>query len=464
MTEVSLPAAAIGLVLFGAIVLRPLLGACLVLFATPLIVGIARGEFGGELRPNELLLGLVLAAMAVRTLLLMLGRRWQPPIFDAMDVALLALVATGSAMPVLWRIARGLPLTTDDLLYAVVLVKYYAVFRLFRGAVTTEAAVATCLRVALLSSAIVAVIALLESFRLFGVAEFLAAHYDSPFSGSEGPVTGRAASTVASVFGLADLMIISLVLALSLRRIALRGRGPLAFCALLCTAGCIVTGTFSGYIGLAVALLAFGAFTRSLHRTVPLGAAVGGVAAAAFWPLLEQRLAGFAHPAGMPPSWKGRMQNLQDHFLPQIGQGANWLLGVRPAPRLPATERWREWIFIESGYVWLVWIGGLPFLIAFIAFVAVALSRLGAVARRQADAIGAAALTARCAVVLVAVLMLLDPHLTIRGGADILFPLLALGLVPAAAPLTAAPRAAVPDRPRVRILFPPAPAGRPACS
>lgn len=459
MIEAGLPAIAVGLVLFAAIVHHPLAGACLLLFAGPLIVGIARGEVGSALRPNELLLGFVLAAVAVRALLLMLGRRWRPAPFDAMDVALLALVATGSVLPVLWRVARGLPLTPDDILYSIVLVKYYAVFRLFRIVVTSEAAVAACLRAALVSSSLVAVIALLETFRLFGVAEFLEAHYDTPFSGSEGLVAGRAVSTVASVFGLADLMIISMILALSLRRVAVRGRGLLACCALLCLAGCVVTGTFSGYIGLAIALLAFGVFTRSLHRTVPVGAAIAGVAGAAFWPFLEHRLAGFAGPAGMPQSWMGRLANLQDHFLPQIMTGANWLLGVRPAARLAATERWRDWIYIESGYVWLLWIGGVPFLLAFLGFVALALSRFGAVARASADAVGAAALTARCAVVLIAALMLFDPHLTIRGGADIFFPLLALGLVPKTARSEARWEPA-----RVHAVLAPTPSGRPACS
>lgn len=459
MIEASLPGVAIGLVLFAAIVLHPLAGACLLLFAGPLIVGIPRHELGGPLRPNEVLLGFVLAAAAVRALLLMLGRRWRPAAFDAMDVALLALVVTGSVLPVLWRVARGLPLTPDDLFYSFVLVKYYAVFRLFRAAATSEAAVAACLRAVLLSSAVVAVVALLETFRLFGVAAFLAAHYDQPFSGSEGLVAGRAVSTVASVFGLANLMIISLVLALALRRVAVRGRGLLLGCALLFLAGCVVTGTFSGYIGLAVALLAFGAFTRSLHRTVPFGAAVAGICVAAFWPLLEHRIASFSGPAGMPQSWAGRLANLQDHFLPQIWTGANWLLGVRPAARLAATERWRDWIYIESGYVWLLWIGGVPFLLAFLGFVALALSRLGAVARARADAVGAAALTARCAVVMIAVLMLFDPHLTIRGGADVFFPLLALGLLPAAARRDARWEPAP-----ARAVLAPAPPWRRACS
>ena len=103
----------------------PLLGACLFLLANPLIVGIARGELGTVLRPNEVLLLFILVALGLRVLLLALCGRYRPPPFDGMDVALLGLVATGSALPVLLQEVRNLPPSLDDTLYAVVLVKYY---------------------------------------------------------------------------------------------------------------------------------------------------------------------------------------------------------------------------------------------------------------------------------------------------------------------------------------------------
>jgi hypothetical protein len=103
---------------------------------------------------------------------------------------------------------------------------------------------------------------------------------------------------------------------------------------------------------------------------------------------------------------------------------------------VPAPETWRDWVYIESGYVWLVWIGGLPFLLAFVAFVAVGMVCLWPIAVVRRNAIGAAALAAFAYLVVIATLMLLDPHLTIRGSADLFFPLLGLALlrVPDASP------------------------------
>ena len=77
---------------FLAVIFRPAYGAYLLLLVSPLIGGVARGPI--PLRPNEMLLLLVAAALAVRVVLLMLSRRYRMPRFDRMDAALLLLAAT----------------------------------------------------------------------------------------------------------------------------------------------------------------------------------------------------------------------------------------------------------------------------------------------------------------------------------------------------------------------------------
>jgi hypothetical protein len=127
------------------------------------------------------------------------------------------------------------------------------------------------------------------------------------------------------------------------------------------------------------------------------------------------RLSGFQSETGIPKSWEDRLENLRTFFWPELTSHYHWVLGVRPSPRVPAPETWRDWVWIESGHTYLLWTGGVPFLVAFVAFLWTAMRRVWHVASFTG-------------LTLVAVLMTFDPHLTFRGAADLNFSLLALAL------------------------------------
>jgi hypothetical protein len=412
---------------FPIMVARPEYGAYIILLANPLIVGIARGQFGAVLRPNELLIAFVLVAIFVRGVLLAHARR-SYVVFDQLDTVLLALISAGSMAPVLWRYARGLTLSEDDVLYALVLLKYYTLFRVFRSAVTTTRQVKICLGLSMTSALIVAFVGLFQVSDIFSVPDFLFSYYDQPFEGHTKLMTERATSTLASAFGVADMMVMNIIIALAMGQTSER-LSLLHFTTLIFFAGCIAAGEFSGYVGLAVALLAFGAVSGRFHRLLPVGIAGGSLAALFLRPVIETRLEGFQGQAGVPDSWAGRWNNLQTYFFPDLLNHGNWVLGVRPAPRIPALESWRDWVYLESGYVWLLWIGGIPFIAAFVFFAIVALRTLRRVERERTDAVGVAATSAFSYLVAMIVTMLFDPHLTMRGSADLFFPLLALSSV-----------------------------------
>ena len=61
-----------------------------------------------------------------------------------MDGALLLLAVTSSFVPLAWMAIRGATIERDDLLYSLMLWKYYAVFLAFRFAGCTRKP--TCLR------------------------------------------------------------------------------------------------------------------------------------------------------------------------------------------------------------------------------------------------------------------------------------------------------------------------------
>ena len=92
------------------------------------------------------------------------------------------------------------------------------------------------------------------------------------------------------------------------------------------------------------------------------------------------------------------------------------------------------YIWIESGYIWLLWAGGVPLLLAFFFFLWVAAREAVRVFRRRTDAGAAAALGVITGMSVVGLLMILDPHLTYRGSADLLFALLGLTAVAATLP------------------------------
>jgi hypothetical protein len=434
-------AGVMALTLAAIVAARPQVGAYLFLFANPLIVGIARGDLIPILRPNELLLILLLAAWAARIVLRLLAGRTVRPEFNSIDLAMFFLAVTSSVFPLLLRYNRGLPVTSDDFLYAIVLWKYLLLYWFYRGSVTTASQVTCCLWLSMTSAAVVAIVGLLQVANLFGIPELLSTYYDAPFTAFQGPVTERATSTLASPFSTADVMIMNLVVALACLRTRPNRGWLLIAAAGLFLAGCIAAASFSGFIGLAVALVTFGFITGRILQLSAVGIPAAAVAAVALWPVIAERLAGFSRPTGMPQSWEGRLNNLQNFFFPELFANFHWLTGVRPAARLPAPEAWREWVYIESGYVWLLWIGGVPLFLAFLFFVWVSWRHLRTAIRNHADSVGAAAMASLAYLMVIVVLMLLDPHLTIRGSADLFFPLLALASVrvPDADAMPAAP-------------------------
>ena len=424
-------AALAAIVTFAAIGARPQLGGYLYMLATPLIVGIGRGDLLPLIRPNEALLLVIAAALATRIVLLVAGGGRYRPELTRTDLALALLATTGSIMPLLLAYGRGAAITAEDILWSIVLWKYFLVCRLFRESVTTPAQVAVCLWLSLASAAIVALVAVLQVFDLLGVPEFLHTYYDDPFEGGTGAVTDRGTSTVAHSLGVADIMAMNLAIVIAWLPHRRRARPLLLAAAGACLFGCIAAGQASGLIGLVVAILTVGIVTGRLSRLLAATVPAAGIAALALSPVIVQRLNEVDPLAGLPESWVGRLDNLRQFIFPELFSGFNWLLGVRPAARVLAPESWRTWIYIESGYVWVLWTGGIPMLIAFGGFVWVALRELRAVIAERADAVGIAATAAFAGLVSIAVLMLFDPHLTMRGGADLFFPLLALSFVAA---------------------------------
>ena len=410
-----------------AVLLHPPLAAYLLLGLTPLIAGIDRGTLLPVLRPNEALLLLVAVPLVLRGLAAVSSGRGTRIRVTALDWGLLAIAVCSSVVPLSWMVLRRRNISADDLLYAFTLWKYLALYVVVRVSVRTEPEVRRCLWISMGAASVVAVVGILQALQLFGIPGLLATYF-APF-GDEGALEiSRGTSTLASSFAMADVMMFNLAISAGWLARGGRPRGVLIGLSVLFVMGAVGSGQFSGVLGLVVGLLAVGWLTRTITRGAAVAVPSLLLTGALMQPVLQARLSGFSTSRGLPSSWISRLDNLHRFFWPVLFSNFNWLLGVRPSARVPAphAEWWHDWIWIESGHTWLLWNGGVPLLIAFVGFTAAALLQTGRVARRRTDAVGIAAIASFTAVAVVFVLTTFDPHLTLRGTADLLFALLAL--------------------------------------
>jgi hypothetical protein len=407
-------------------------GPVLWLLLCPLIVGIARGSGYLILRPNEFLLLVLTGLLLLVSLRKLAEGRLQLPSPNTTDGAVLGLVVCGTLLPLLLGFGRGTALSLDDFLYSFVFLKYALLYFYFRLSVQTLNTVKLSMAAVLTSSAIVAIIALLQAKELFGVPWFLATFYDKPFEGSSGPYALRASSTIASSFGLADSMAMAMSLAVAVSvlhpTLSLRQRAIYIAGAVLFLLAALASGSFSGVIACGVVFVVTGLLVGRFRQLVALALPVATLGMAVLWPTISARLDGFSGYRSLPRSWLGRIDNLERFFWPELSSGWNWLLGVRPAARVPAPEAWRDWVYIESGYTWLFWTGGFPLFLAFLYFLWAVTSDLLPGIRHAAPDMRALRISALAGTAMIAVLMLFDPHLTVRGCADLYFPLLALAV------------------------------------
>jgi murein biosynthesis integral membrane protein MurJ len=402
---------------------RPVLAAYLVIGLTPLTVNVNIGHALPLIRPNEAIDVLVGATLAARGLVM--ARTGQLPRIrlDRVEVAMVLMAVSNSIIPLLWMTIRQETISQDDLLYSLVLWKLLGIYAIVRFAVSTDRQVRRCLWLCVITGSIVALVAILQSLSLFGVPRLLAEFFGGPTG--FGPPGGRGSSTVGLPAATADLMVFGLAIMAGLWTRYRRHPLALAVAGLLMLFGALSAGEFSGAIGLVVGVICIAIVSgspRVLAWFVP-AAVVGGYV---LWPVLSIRLSGFQSASGLPQSWLGRLNNLETYFWPRLFSDWNFLLGVEPAARIAIVSYSGNIVWIESGYTWLLWGGGIPLLASFLFFTYVVAKRGWLAAWGRVDARSVAGIGVFVAVIVIAAIMVFDPHLTYRGSGDEFFSLIAL--------------------------------------
>ncbi len=423
--------------LIAAIWRWPALGAYLVVGLTPLTAGINRGTALPLLRPNEALVLIVGVALGARGLIGMRTGRVPKLRIGSVEASIVLLAVCGSIIPLLWMAVRQEQITSDDVLYSLVLWKFLGLYAVIRMSVRAEREILWCLRISIAAACLVALIAIVQALGLFGVRGFLAAYF-APY-GYDNAFQARGSSTLGLPAATADLMIYNLAIVSGLWSHARRHRvllaapatllvlGALSAPAALLILGALSSGEFSSAIGLIVGIVCIAVVTNSA-RLLKVLLPVALIGSLLLWPVIAARLGGFQSTSGLPVSWTGRVQNLENYFWPPLFSDWNFILGVRPAARVVVATQATGYVWIESGYTWLLWGGGIPLFASFIFFVVATVKRGWWKARHDAGPAGVAGAALFVAVCVTAVLMVFDPHLTYRGSGDAMFIIAALAV------------------------------------
>ena len=237
--------------------------------------------------------------------------------------------------------------------------KLLGIYAIVRTAVSTDRQVRRCLWLSVAAASVVALVGIMQSLSLLGMPRLLAEFFGGPTQ--FGAAGGRGGSTLGLPAATADLMMFNLAIVTGLWTRYRRHRLALAAAAALMLFGALGAGEFAGAIGLVVSLVCI-AIVSGSARLLALFVPAVGVGGWIMWPVIGTRLLGFQSASGLPVSWLGRLQNLETFFWPKLFSDWNFVLGVRPAAVVVTVSYTTSQVWIESGYTWLLWGGGIPLL------------------------------------------------------------------------------------------------------
>lgn len=444
----SVGVAMIGLVGLVALVwIHPPIAGYIMIGTAPLIVGFGRDQVLPRLRPNEALLAVLLVVLVARWMIVSREIKLR---LHRIDFVMLAVVSTGFFLPLITQVARLKPLSVDDILYALVFVKLGLLYCLVRSTIKTPAQVRVALGISLLFASGLGIMGLMDSLNIAATADRL-----HRFFPNDGFIVddGRGAASIGNPIGFGVYQAINAMIALAMLLGNERPRWLVGAAAVCTSLGVIGSGQIGPTLSFMVGIAAIAIVTRSVGRLFRLSLPFLVLALIITAPLIQRRVAGFDGP-GIPSatrtaiqnqptntqgeslyeanpgsSWDVRLYNLEMFFLPSFRDTSNVVWGVTPQARVASPREGEEFIWIESGHLWLIWSGGIPLFITWFVFIGVGMHTARRILRSRAGPVGIAAAATFGALAVVNIAQTFDPHMTLRGTADILYPLLALMMV-----------------------------------
>ena len=410
---------AAGAGVFGLVAWRPVLATYVYLAMLPFLAGIERGLLVPLLRPNEALLLLVLGGAAAGGYVRAMRGAELRLRLNPVDVPLAAFVLLSTVWPISSMLLRGVPPHWADVAAVLPICKLAGLLLLVRTTVVTPTQVRWCIRLIIGGAVGVAAIAVLQRLNIGPIPELIATWWPAGPEQFE-----RGTSTLSNAIAAGDYILIGLSLLVSSGVRGLLSRWTLGVAGLVLVVGILATAQFSTWLGaLIVGTLLVWRLPEvrgHLLRLTP----ILGVIVLASAPILVGRFREILEGSA-PQSWLVRWDNLTYFYIPRLVHNGQFLVGVSPNSVVVPPDTARDVVFLESGYLQFLWVGGLPLLLAFVALSA-AVFRLTRRLESRTDSVGACAFALAVAWWMVLVLSLTDIHLFTRGVGDLIFILLGI--------------------------------------
>jgi hypothetical protein len=400
---------------------KPATGTYVYIATLPFLVGLGRDRIIPFFRPNEALLLLVIAGALTGAYLRYVNGRSFYVRLTPVDTPLAVFVVLSTVWPLTSMLIRSEVPAGSDIAAVLPICKLAGLLLLVRTTIRTESQRLVCIRLIAWTAFVVAVIAFLQTRGVGPVTAFLDTFYAAEGTPAS---TERGSATLGHPIAVGDYIVIGLALVIASGVRHLLRRWEQILLGVVLAAGVLGTGQFSTWLGVLVAgtavLSRYPALRQRAVRFLPAVLLVLVLAA----PTVANRLEGFGGERGLPLSWLTRWDNVAHLYWPQIAEGG-FLIGISPNSVLVPPDTWREQIYLESGYLQLLWVGGIPLVIAF-GWLAVALRRHCQRTAGMPGAVGACGSALEAAWWMVLILSLIDIHLLLRGSGDLIFMLIAI--------------------------------------
>lgn len=342
--------AALGLFLLT--VRRPLFGCAALVLTVPLTAGLARGAVIPALKPNEVILLIVLAGVIAHQATI---RRVRP--VSGLDLAVGCYVIGSVAIPwmVLTLTRYPADLTTWQTVFSPAL--FFAVYYVFSRTPFGDHGLKVVLNSAMLAGVLVSAIAAAELVNLPGVRTFVVDYFPAPVLSSFRPSSTLGHYSAVGAFGTLTY-IIALAIAtvrhpgFSSRWLTIvMGAGVL---------GIVVSETWAPLAALPVVTVIIVLYGKRIPKELVVTLVLGLVSLVFLWPLISARFdsqqlvtaQGFA----LPESMQTRIRYWNEFIIPALSDHI-WLgTGTVIPSSVPAPLT----TFVDNEYLWAAFRAGIP--------------------------------------------------------------------------------------------------------